>query len=40
LIWRGWAQDSVQDVLGNRDRLARKVDQGVAGMFVRLPAAR
>ncbi len=40
LIWRGWAQDSVQGVLGNRDRLARKVDQGVAGMFVSLPAAR
>ena len=40
LIWRGWAQDGVQDVLGNRDRLARQVKAGVAGMFTRLPAAR
>jgi hypothetical protein len=40
LIWRGWAQDSVQGVLGNRDRLARQIDRGVAGMFVQLPAAR
>jgi len=40
LIWRGWAQGSVQGVLGNREHLARRVDQGVAKMFVRLPAAR
>lgn len=40
LIWRGWAQDSVQGVLGNRDRLARRVQESVTGMFVRLPAAR
>jgi hypothetical protein len=40
LIWRGWAQDSVQGVLGNRERLARKVERSVAGIFVQLPAAR
>jgi hypothetical protein len=37
LIWRGWAQDSVEGVLGNQDRLARKIDEGVTRMFLRLP---
>ena len=40
LIWRGWAQDSVESVLGNRDRLRRKIDESVTRMFVRLPRAR
>ena len=40
LIWRGWAQDSVEGVLGNRDRLRRKIDEGVTRMFERLPRAR
>jgi Domain of unknown function (DUF4136) len=40
LIWRGWAQDSVEGVLGNRNRLKRKIDEGVTRMFERLPRAR
>ena len=28
-----WAQDSVEGVLGNRDRLGRKIDEGVTRMF-------
>jgi hypothetical protein len=40
LVWRGWAQDSVEGVLGNRDRLRRKIDEGVTRMFVGLPRAR
>ena len=40
LVWRGWAQGSVEGVLGNRARLARRIDQSVGGLFVRLPAAR
>jgi uncharacterized protein DUF4136 len=40
LIWRGWAQDSVEGVLGNRDRLRRKIDEGVTRMFARFPHAR
>ena len=40
LIWRGWAQDSVEGVLGNRERLNRKIDEGVVRMFARLPGAR
>lgn len=40
LIWRGWAQDSVEGVLGNKERLSRKIDEGVTRMFARLPRAR
>jgi hypothetical protein len=35
LIWRGWAQDSVD--VDNRDRLHRQVDEGVARMFKYFP---
>jgi hypothetical protein len=40
LVWRGWARDSVEGVLDNQDRLARKIDDAVRLMFMRLPAAR
>ena len=40
LVWRGWAQDSVEGVLENQDRLARKIEDAVRLMFMRLPAAR
>jgi hypothetical protein len=40
LVWRGWAQDSVEGVLDNQDRLARKIEDAVRLMFERLPAAR
>jgi hypothetical protein len=40
LVWRGWAQDSLEGVLGNRDRLAGTAQKGVEGMFARLPAGR
>jgi uncharacterized protein DUF4136 len=40
LVWRGWAQNSVEGVLGNQDRLARKIEDAVRLMFTRLPAAR
>jgi hypothetical protein len=40
LVWRGWARDSVEGVLDNKDRLARKVEDAVRLMFMRLPAAR
>jgi hypothetical protein len=40
LVWRGWAQDSVEGVLENQDRLARKIEDAVRLMFTRLPAAR
>jgi len=37
VIWRGWAQDSVEDVLDNRDKMARKIDEAVTRMLARLP---
>jgi hypothetical protein len=40
LVWRGWAQDTLGDALENQDHLASKIEQAVARMFVRLPAAR
>jgi hypothetical protein len=38
LVWRGWAQRSVDDVLDDRDRLVRMIEDGVAKMFVSFPA--
>lgn len=40
LIWRGWAQDSLDGVLGNRDRTRHTVDESVKRMFATLPAPR
>jgi hypothetical protein len=37
LIWRGWAQGSLEGVLGNRDRLRRRIDESVRQMFENLP---
>jgi hypothetical protein len=37
LIWRGWAQGSLDGVLGNRERLRRRIDESVEQMFQTLP---
>jgi hypothetical protein len=37
LIWRGWAQDSVEDVLDDRDRMARKIEEAVTRMLELFP---
>jgi hypothetical protein len=37
LIWRGWAHGSLEGVLGNRDRLRRRIDESVRQMFENLP---
>jgi hypothetical protein len=37
LLWRGWARDGIEDVLGDRDRLERMIDDAVARMLQRLP---
>ena len=39
LVWRSWAQDSVQGVIDNQDALERKVDEAVATMFAQFPRA-
>ena len=40
LVWRGWAQDSVEGVLDNQDRMPRKIEDAVRQMIERLPAVR
>jgi uncharacterized protein DUF4136 len=37
LMWRGWASGSVAGVLGNRERMRRRIDNDVAGIFGSLP---
>lgn len=37
VIWRGWAQDSVEDVLDNQDKMARKINQAITRMLERFP---
>jgi hypothetical protein len=37
LVWRGWARNTVEDTLRNRDKMARRVDQAVTEMLKRLP---
>lgn len=37
VIWRGWAQDTVEGVLEDRDRLAQKIDEAVTRMLANFP---
>ena len=37
VIWRGWAQDVVADMLQNRDVMERKINEAVTRMLARLP---
>jgi hypothetical protein len=37
VIWRGWAQENLERVLDNRDRMARDIDEAVTRMLNRLP---
>jgi Domain of unknown function (DUF4136) len=37
LIWRGWAQNSVEGLLGDQDRMARNIDEAVRRMLRKLP---
>jgi hypothetical protein len=37
LVWRGWARNSVEDMLRNRDRMAKTIDRAVAEMLRQLP---
>lgn len=38
VVWRGWAQDVMNGVIDNQDRLERQVDEGVTKMMRLLPA--
>ena len=37
LIWRGWAQNSVEDLLNDPERMAKAIDEDVERMLLRLP---
>lgn len=37
LIWRGWAQDSVEGVLDNPERMVRQINEAVSRMLARFP---
>jgi hypothetical protein len=37
VIWRGWAQDTVERILNNEDRMARQIDEAVRRMLARFP---
>jgi hypothetical protein len=37
LIWRGWAQNSVKDMLDDPDKMATMIDEAVTRMLSRLP---
>ena len=38
LIWRGWAQHGVVDILNDPDRMETRIDQAVARMLAQLPS--
>jgi hypothetical protein len=40
LIWRGWAQGRLEGVLGDHNRLRRRIDDSVRQMFETLPNRR
>jgi hypothetical protein len=40
LVWRGWAQNRVEEMLGDRDRMEETIDQAVRQMLRRLPRGR
>jgi hypothetical protein len=39
LLWRGWAQRSVEDVLDDHDRMARMIAEAISRMLQRFPRA-
>jgi hypothetical protein len=39
LLWRGWAQDSVEDLLDDREAMGEAIDEAVTRMMQRLPRA-
>lgn len=38
VVWRGWAQDVMNGVIDNQDRLEKQVEEGVTRMMRQLPA--
>jgi hypothetical protein len=40
VVWRGWAEHSVDDILASRDRMASTIDQTVERVMARFPGGR
>lgn len=40
VIWRGWAQDTVEDALADRDRMGRQINEAVTRMMATFPEVR
>jgi hypothetical protein len=38
VIWRGWVQDTLEDLIDDRDRMAERINEGVTRMLARLPS--
>ena len=38
VVWRGWAQDSMDGIIDNQQRLEKQVDEGVTKMMMQLPS--
>jgi hypothetical protein len=37
VVWRGWAQDSMEGVINDQDRMERQIDEAVIKMMARFP---
>jgi hypothetical protein len=37
IIWRGWAQDSVQGLINNQNRMEQEIEEAVRRMLEPLP---
>lgn len=37
VVWRGWAQDAMNGIINDQDRLDRKVDESVSRMMLLMP---
>ena len=40
VIWRGWAQQNLDELLGSGDRMAQTITEAVRRMLERFPVAR
>lgn len=40
LVWRGWAQNSVEDMLQDRDLMAKTIEQAISRMLRQFPSTR
>ena len=40
LIWRGWAQDTLDSAISNPDRMEQKVDEAIPRILARFPMGR